>query len=175
MKKRTQIKFIVLTGPESTGKTQLAGKLRKAFSFPLVPEYARPFIASLDRPYELSDLEAIAEKQLQLEKEFSAAYKTVLCDTDLLTIIIWAQRKFNQCPEWIMEEWQNQNNRGYLLCMTDVPWEKDDQRENPLDRDELFDLHKRLLIDNNKEYHVIYGLDQTRFANAAKAVRSLLK
>ncbi|HMQ08745.1 MAG TPA: ATP-binding protein [Saprospiraceae bacterium] len=169
------MQYIVLTGPESTGKTTLAIQLRKAFSLPMVPEYARQYLSDMKKPYTLIDLEDIARKQTQMENELGKNFKTIICDTDLLTIIIWALEKFGECPEWIVDKWKSQNHRGYLLCLPDIEWHHDEQRENPVDREVIFEKYKKWLMENGKEFHMIYGMDQTRFANAARAVRSMRK
>ena len=57
-------KKIVLTGPESTGKTTLAKTLASYFAGEYITEFARKYIDDLQRPYIQADLLAIARGQV---------------------------------------------------------------------------------------------------------------
>lgn len=62
--------IITVVGPESSGKTLFAERLAHDLGGPWVPEYAREYLAGLERPYTLQDLYVIAERQwerIQLE------------------------------------------------------------------------------------------------------------
>ncbi len=50
------LKKILITGPESTGKSQLTQALARYYHSVYVKEYAREYIAALDRDYMESDL-----------------------------------------------------------------------------------------------------------------------
>lgn len=56
--------IITIVGPESSGKTTLARQLAGHFGCPWVPEYAREYLEGLGRPYEVEDLDIMAERQL---------------------------------------------------------------------------------------------------------------
>lgn len=55
--------IITIVGAENSGKTSLAIFLADYFRCTWVPEYAREYLASLDRPYNEKDLEAITDGQ----------------------------------------------------------------------------------------------------------------
>ena len=55
--------IITIVGAENSGKTSLAIFLADFFRCIWVPEYARKYLASLDRPYDEKDLDAIAAGQ----------------------------------------------------------------------------------------------------------------
>jgi GTPase SAR1 family protein len=60
---------IILTGPESTGKTTLAKQLADYFHAPLVQEYARIFFQKKDTPqYNQADLTEIAKGQMMYDE-----------------------------------------------------------------------------------------------------------
>ena len=59
---------IVITGPESTGKTTLTDQLAAHFKTNWLPEFARIYIDGLNRPYEEEDLVEIAKGQVEREK-----------------------------------------------------------------------------------------------------------
>lgn len=56
---------IAITGPESTGKSTLAQDLAIHFKAPFLKEYAREYIASLDRKYTYEDVLIIAERMIE--------------------------------------------------------------------------------------------------------------
>jgi nicotinamide riboside kinase len=161
------INFFVVTGPESSGKSTLAAKLSTHFDLPFVEEYARTYLDRLSRPYNASDLEHIANVQLMTE----AKVKNSIRDTDLLTTYIWMEEVFGICRLDWLESLSNNAEKLYLLCKPDIPWVPDPQRENPGDRDRLYEKYKFYLAFLNLQYVEIYGDYDTRFQLAIKAVK----
>jgi NadR type nicotinamide-nucleotide adenylyltransferase len=163
---------ITITGPESSGKTTLARQLAQTFDTRWVPEYAREYIDQLERPYRESDLLEIARGQVAREDEYAQKNQALLfCDTSLEVIKIWSEFRFQRCHPWILEQLQKRQPDLYLLCAPDLPWEYDPQRENPDDRDALFDIYREELAGQ----HVveIWGEGEERIQLATKAAESL--
>ena len=148
------VKHIVITGPESSGKTTLTKAIAKALNTDYTEEYAREYLNS-NTSYKQEDLLMIAQGQLQ--KERANANPIAIHDTDLITIKIWSEYKYNQCDPWILEqiEQQKSKNRIYLLCKPDIPWEADPLRENPSNRAELFKIYKKELEYLGHDYFVV--------------------
>jgi nicotinamide riboside kinase len=144
---------IIVTGPESSGKTTLCKSLSKHFNLPFSKEYAREYLDALNRDYNQEDLLKIAKGQLKSEQN------TQLLDTDLITIKIWSKYKYGSCDKWILEqiEKQKSENRFYLLCKPDIPWKADPLRENPNDREELFEIYKKELESLAQNYFIVEG------------------
>jgi nicotinamide riboside kinase len=144
---------IIVTGPESSGKTTLCKALSKHFNLPFSKEYAREYLDTLNRDYNQEDLLKIAKGQLKSEQN------TQLLDTDLITIKIWSKYKYGSCDKWILEqiEKQKSENRFYLLCKPDIPWKADPLRENPNDREELFEIYKKELESLAQNYFIVEG------------------
>ena len=137
---------IVITGPESSGKTTLTVALAARFQAPWVPEYARPYLDRLGQPYQEADLLAIAQGQAQREDKAADLYPhLLLCDTSLLVIKIWSNYRYGRCHPWIEQQLAQRSVDHYLLCRPDLPWQPDPQRENPHNRDELFTLYQDAL------------------------------
>ncbi len=147
------MKKIVLTGPESSGKTTIAKRLAMDFDAPLVTEYARTYLEVLNRPYQQSDLKIIAQGQVAAEKKAAAKNPHLLiCDTDLWTILIWSEEKYNQVDPYISTILNQQKTNLYLLLQPTLPWRYDPQRENPTDRDRLFQIYRNKLRAHRQPY-----------------------
>ena len=148
---------IIITGPESSGKTTLCKALSKHFNISFAKEFARHYINSLERGYTQNDLVSIAKGQLECEFNYD------LLDTDLITIKIWSEYKYGSCDKWILTQIEKQKSekRFYLLCKPDIPWQTDNQRENPNDREELFKIYKLELENLGHTYFVVEGGDRT--------------
>jgi len=166
---------VVLTGPESTGKSTLAKQLADHFQTSMVAEYARQFIEDLDRPYMESDLLDIARGQLELEKQhIQKANSLLICDTDLLTIKIWSEFKYKRCDPQILRWIEQHQYDHYLLCGTEIEWQFDPQRENPTERLDLYAIYKKELFIYNKIFTEIKGNETERFQQALQLIEPLL-
>ena len=67
---------VIVTGPESTGKTVLCEYLAEFFKGVCVPEYARFYVEQLSRPYTKRDVIKIGKRQNdQLNQEFPGQEK----------------------------------------------------------------------------------------------------
>jgi len=148
---------IIVTGPESSGKTTLCKALSKHFNLLFSKEYAREYLEKLNSNYNQDDLLKIAKEQLQAENGMQ------LLDTDLITIKIWSEYKYESCDSWILAqiEKQKSENRFYLLCNPDIPWEADQQRENPNDREELFEIYKKEIASLGHDYFIVERENKT--------------
>lgn len=137
---------ILFTGPESTGKTTLAMQAAKHFKSLWVPEYARCYLETLQRPYVYEDILHVAQNQLKQEELLANKAKGPLfCDTSLLVCKVWAEYKFGSCPHWILQHIKQLNYDYIFLCDTDVPWEYDPLREHPEQREALKGIYQREL------------------------------
>ena len=159
---------IIITGPESSGKTTLCEQLSNHFNIPFTKEFARSYIDNLDRSYITGDLLSIAKEQLKSE------LNSQLLDTDLITIKIWSEYKYGRCDKWILDQIAKQKSekRFYLLCKPNIPWQPDKQRENPSDREALFEIYKQELDDLGHKYFIIEGGDRTE--NSISKISSLI-
>lgn len=172
MEKRAEsIKRIALIGPESTGKTTLARELAQHYRTRWVPEYAREYVALLDRPYTLNDITLIAQEQLKMENELAAkAYCFLFSDTELIISKVWCEDVFQTCPPWIEEALAKHHYDLYLLTRNDLPWQLDPVRENPHRREYFFGLYKEYLDKHRLPYSIITGTGDARLHNAIKAI-----
>ncbi len=162
-------RLIVVTGPESSGKTVLAAALAKRLACPVVPEAARERL-SPQTPYAPSTLLDLAQAQHRGEREaLGASPSLVVADTDLQVLRIWWQEKFGPCPRGRFEV-TDSRERFYLLCAPDLPWEPDPLRENPHDRDRLMALYRHDIERRDLAHSVVEGTGAQRLANALEAL-----
>lgn len=172
---------VVLFGPESTGKTNLAQKLAAHFNTEWVPEFSRDFLQDKwEREKEICSLEdivPIAEGQMQLENELaSKARKVLFCDTNILETAVYSQAYFEgYCDPRVLKSALKAEYDLYFLMYIDVPWVADDLRDRPQQRELMFDQFKTTLDVHQKPYKIIRGDFQQRFEATVKAVEELLK
>ncbi|MDP4941209.1 MAG: ATP-binding protein [OM182 bacterium] len=169
-----QTEVIVITGPESSGKTTLAAQLSAHWNFPCVAEVARSYLAD-KISYQQTDLLKIAQKQYKRElATLSKKPSRIVCDTDLLVIMIWSEVKYGDCDPWIYETFEKSlseqsTNRGYFLCDSNIPWQADSLRENPNNRNELFKLYLQKLKKYELSFTIVKGDPKQRFEQVVTA------
>ena len=172
---------IVLFGPESTGKTTLAAQLAKHYKTEWVPEYAREYLQDKwDREQQTcqpEDLLPIAVGQIALENQLSKkADKLLICDTDLLETKVYSEAYYLGFCDPILEKYALQNQYDlYLLTSIDIPWEKDDLRDKPMEREQMFAYFRDTLIKYNRNFVTLKGTEELRFQNAVKSIDQLLE
>ncbi|MBC7886096.1 MAG: ATP-binding protein [Saprospiraceae bacterium] len=155
---------IVFTGPECSGKTTLANMIADKYQFGLVKETARVYLEDKSNRYDYHSLSEIANLQLREEKVINRTNTHLVCDTDLLTLIIWSQEKFDKTDPWIYDKWLKHLPGNYFLCAPDIPWEYDPQRENPSDRGRLFEVYQIMMDKHGINYTVVSGSKDDRMA-----------
>ncbi|MBN2776995.1 MAG: ATP-binding protein [Bacteroidales bacterium] len=166
---------IVITGPESTGKSTLTKQLSEYYNADCVAELAREFIEKLGRKYAFDDVCEIAKLQINAELNTpNQDGEIVFYDTDLIVTKIWFKRVFDKVPDWIDTHLQNHPAYLHLLCYPDLPWVYDPVRENPDNRLELFDEYESEIKQLEIQYHIITGVGEERFRNAVKSIESFL-
>ena len=159
---------IIVIGPESSGKTTLCKALSQHFNLPFSKEYAREYLDALNGDYNQDDLLKIAKGQLQTENGMQ------LLDTDLVTLKIWSKYKYRSCDSWILGQIEKQKSekRYYLLCSADIPWQADNQRKNPNDREKLFEIYKKELENLKRKYFIVDG--ENRAENSISKISPLI-
>ena len=163
---------VVITGPESSGKTTLAMDLSAHFDVPWVPEQARPYLEARQGLYGEADLLQIAQAQVAAE-DLHGDTDLLICDTDLITIRIWGEEKYGRSDPWIVRATEERTYDHWLLCSPDMAWEPDPLRENPHDRERLFEVYRDLLTRLGRPFTIISGDPDERLRAAVTAVMRL--
>ncbi len=177
MDKANKIIKIAVTGPESSGKSFTAEYLARVFDGWVVPEFAREYLLHLDRAYTYQDIVNIAKAQLDIEKKvmvdaIEEKVDIVFFDSELINTKIWCDEKYNKCEEFIIQSISESNYDHYLLMRPDMDWVPDPLRENPFDRDRLFELYIEHLHRFKKSYTVIQGELDDRLKLAISVVKT---
>ena len=171
---------IVLFGPESTGKSSLAKFLASHYKTYYVDEFARQYLQEKWDNYgkvcEKQDLIPIAVGQIKNENILSKKAKRILfCDTDLLTTAVYSRLYFDGFCDAKLDKFSKYNYYDlYLLMDIDIEWVKDDLRDRPNERAELFSLFKKSLIENNKNYITISSNFKKRIKTSIEFIDNFL-
>ncbi len=172
---------VVLFGPESTGKTTLSRQLARHYNSIWVREYAREYLQDKwnneRKTCEPEDLLPIAEGQMYLENELAKKTNTVLiCDTDLLETKVYSEAYYVGSCDPILEKYAIENTYDlYFLTYIDTPWEADDLRDKPNDRERMFKAFQDTLIKYNRPYVLLRGSKKERLEEAVKHIDELIK
>lgn len=175
---KTNVIKIALFGPESTGKTTLAKQLAAFYETEWVPEFARDY---LQQKWELNnhicveeDMMPIAYGQVALENEkLDTAQKYLFCDTNLMVTKVFSEMYYGVCNPLLEKAALEHDYDLFFLTDIDVPWEKDDIRDSPNERETVFSVFKQTLIDSKKPFITLSGDKETRLAKATAIIDNL--
>jgi NadR type nicotinamide-nucleotide adenylyltransferase len=172
---------IVLFGPESTGKTTLSKQLARHYNSVWVREYAREYLQDKwnneRKTCEPKDLLPIAIGQMKLENELAQKTDSVLiCDTDLLETKVYSEAYYSGTCNPILETHALENFYDlYFLTYIDTPWEADDLRDKPKERERMFNAFETALKTYNKPYVLLKGNKEERLKLAVRHIDKLLE
>ncbi|MFT4781689.1 MAG: NadR type nicotinamide-nucleotide adenylyltransferase [Psychroserpens sp.] len=171
---------VVLYGPESTGKSTLSKALADWYDTVYVEEYSRFYAeAKAQNNLQLSkeDVLPIAIGQIAAEnKQLKNANKLLICDTDLLETKVYSEHYYGGfCPK-LVKKYAHENTYDlYFLTYIDTVWEADGIRDQPNNREQLFNRFEHALIDSNKPYALVKGSFEERLNICKTQIENLLK
>lgn len=168
---------IAVTGPESSGKSDLSIALAAHYGTMYAPEFARTFLEKSGGKYDYSDLTEIAKGQItNEEKALKFADKLCFFDTDMVVLKVWSSFRYGKVPEFIERAFQQKRYDHYLLCLPDLTWDADPFRESPnqAERDLLFSIYVKELEDLGASYHIIKGVGDERLNSAVGFIDALM-
>lgn len=171
---------IVLFGPESTGKTTMSELLAKHYNTVWVAEFAREYLQNKwnneRKTCEDADLIPIAQGQIALENKLAKkADRVLICDTDLLETKVYSEEYYGGFVHPELDKFAVQNQYDlYLLTNIDTPWEADDLRDRPDQRNEMYKAFENALIKYDRPYIKLNGSIKQRMQVAIEAIDQLL-
>lgn len=158
---------VLILGGESSGKTTLAAALAKELNEPWVPEYGRELYEIRNGKLFYEDLEAIAIRQLEMEREASnEAVNLVICDTSPLTTLFYSKEMFGTAStELRLMAWRSIGAYDAVyLCDSNIPFDQDGTRRDPAFRDKAVEYYKQMYsnINTNTEMVQVHGSVEER-------------
>jgi NadR type nicotinamide-nucleotide adenylyltransferase len=166
----SDIRKVVVIGPESTGKSTLCAQLAEHYNTCWCPEFAREYLQQTNGKYNYADLLNIAHGQLELEDSMLARARNgyYFIDTDMYVMKVWCEVAFEQCHTWILKQIATRQYEFYLLCDIDLPWVRDELREYPdLEfRRKLFRMYRDIVINTGTMWSEVSGTDVQRLQMA---------
>jgi NadR type nicotinamide-nucleotide adenylyltransferase len=175
MGRNSNLKKIVITGPESTGKTLLSEALAKTLNAKLIPEYARSYVENLGRPYNYNDLELIARHQIKEEASFSETTfeGLLLMDTWLIMTKVWFDVVYGSSPDWLDKYLTSADIDLFMVCSPDIPWIADPVRENGGEmRLKLFEKYCKEIKQRGFLFEIVEGFGEIRLNNAIQILKT---
>lgn len=168
------IRKVVISGPESTGKSTLCEQLASRYQTLWVPEYAREYLRQRGPHYSYSDLLEIARGQLALEEAYAARLSNgmLFIDTNMYVMKVWCEYVFGKCHPWILDQIATRSYDLYLLMAPDLIWVEDELREypDPATRQELFHIYRSDLLCQHVPWTEIRGSYNERLYSALSAI-----
>ncbi len=171
---------ITLFGPECTGKTTLSEQLASEFNTLWVPEFAREYLQDKwETKQEIcaeDDLLPIAIGQINLENEAVTKANAILfCDTNSLVTKVFSDIYYHTCSTILEKAAKKHKYDLFFLTDVDVPWEKDDLRDLPENREHTLSIFEKALQHYKKPYIKLSGNAVERKQKAVTIVSDLIQ
>ncbi len=173
------MKKIVFIGPECTGKSTICVELAAHFNTVWIPEYLRDYAQKKKdlegKTVTKEDVIPIMEGQLELEAYLALGAKDYLfCDTNILESKVYSEYYFDgYCPNILLEKLEEKAYDFYFLTDIDVPYEADDVRDRPDNRQEMFDLFLNELMFQGVSFEILTGDQESRLEKAIAIIENL--
>lgn len=168
---------IIVTGPESSGKTTLARQIAVRLDACFVPEYPRGYLEAAGRRAVRGDFIHFASVNRQLvaaglarQVRQGRLHPVVVQDTGAEVLRIWLDDKLG--GGFPALETDQPRPDLLLLCHPDLPWVYDPLREDPHRREALFGHFRVLIESRGLQWAEISGFDESRLKIALQCVHA---
>jgi NadR type nicotinamide-nucleotide adenylyltransferase len=175
------LKKVCLMGPESTGKSTAAIMAARALNTVFVSEYAKAVIERQQGQFFEHNVKEVAIGQHRSENALAkAASRVLVCDTNMLTTLIWSDVLFGRHPQELEDAVLTSNYDLTLLFSPDVPWVADVHRDvlpdgaNEQVRWKFFDTCRLWLDRLGWRYSIVEGAFDIRGESVVTACKELI-
>jgi nicotinamide riboside kinase len=170
------MKKVTFTGVESSGKTVLAQSIAEYYKCPLVEEYSRIYLKDKGLDYQQADLLSILQGQFDMESEVIMTNPDLMvCDTGPIVIKVWSLFKYGSVDPRIEQAVKSYRADLFIIPNPEgVPFRQGPLRENPNDRDQLFQMYLAELIQLDMPFLIAHGSFEERLNQVRDAIDSLL-
>lgn len=165
------VRRVCLFGPESSGKTTLAGALASHYATIVAPEYGRIHTEMFGTNVDDAALRRIVAGHLAgVAAAKRHANRILIEDTDPLLTAVWSDMLLGQRAPWLEAEFEPADL--YLLCDIDFPWIDDGTRYFPdqAQRRRFFELCRQELERRGCTFVRVSGSVTERLRQATKAI-----
>jgi len=159
---------ILITGPESSGKTTMAGLLAELLDVKVINEFAVEYLENYGPDYSYDDILKMAKAHYALITKCDN--ENILLDTSMLNYKIWSQYKFDKVDPWIESAIQELKYDLILLMKPDIEWIYSPLRETPFARNTIFELFKTELNKLQMAFEIIDGEGNNRLLKAHDSI-----
>src|SRR5690606_2904329 len=148
------------------------------FADPWVPEFARDFLQEkfnkTGKICEQEDMLPIVRGHVQQENAaVASAKKYLFADTCALQSKVYSDIYYGSVDAAIAKAARKHRYDLFFLTAVDVPWEKDDLRDRPNDRENYFQIFRDALDEAEKPYLILEGDRASRLAKAVAIIEEL--
>ena len=170
---------VCVIGSESTGKSTLCARLADRYATEWVGEYGREYSLEklrngLHGQWVENEFVHIAFEQQRREDDAARRASPVLiCDTDALATLVWAERYLDRVPS----RWPLPPSRIalYLMPYPDVPFVPDQIRDGEHKRYWMYERLTELLASLARPFVVLRGTYEERYEQARREIDALLE
>jgi len=160
---------VLVTGPESTGKTTISEYIAAQFDGIYISEFAREYLEKNGPDYKEEQLLFFAKETTQ-RYYIPRTTKIEIHDTSLIDIVVWALYKYGRCDPKIVEMTKQLDFDLIFLATPEVPWKDDPLRENENNRQDLYDLFVIKLNELEMEYVILHSDRDQREAQVRQII-----
>lgn len=164
-------------GPESTGKSTIVKEMAKVFKTVFVREFAANLL-QFQKGFLLEDaVDSVIAQKADIKISSRLCNGNLFVDSDALTTKIWCQKLFNQVPDMVEREVENENFEHTFLFSPDSPYIEDVHRKPEWKqfRYDMFFAMEQELIANKRPYTVISGDWKERKIQVYNSLKTFIK
>lgn len=169
------LRTLCLHGPESTGKSSVAGRIAARLGGVVLDEVGRTYAETHGTDFTMADLVAIARiHDAEVQRLRAAGAAPLILDTDPLMTAVWADMLFGRRDPWF-DAWHDTAD-FYLLFDIDLPWVADGTRlfGTAEARRRFFDLSRAELDRRSVPWTLVQGQGEARFTAAMAAIEQAM-